>query len=128
MNANLFTISLFLCFFICSGFLFLSLTRHTALFVDRRTFPVPKGLTNKREVGLLRWLHHLQGGGGEGVAHEGEGLGAPQVVVAGVRCPALEHRGFFRRDQLAFVIPEILADLRVGHLTVTVGKAFVLGP
>ena len=42
---------------------------------------------------LLR-VHHREGGLGESLAHEREGLRAAEVVVAGVGCAAFPRRGF----------------------------------
>ena len=44
-------------------------------------------------------LHHGEVGIGEGLAHEGEGFGAAEVVIAGVGRAACRLGGFLRADE-----------------------------
>ena len=80
-----------------------------------------------RPAGMARLLLlHLQDGLGKRLADQGHGLGAAEVVVAGVGGAAFPHGFILGRDHFRSVLFEVLLLLFGGHFAVFVGVAFAL--
>src|SRR3954470_9133952 len=81
-------------------------------------------MVNRVSVAWLL-LHHLERGFGERLAHQGEGLRAAEIMVAGVRCPAFPQRGLGGRYQFGLELLPMLPLLFRRHVSVGVGVVFV---